>query len=238
VTEREELEDGDRGQFEPAYRRLREEVLSGHLSPGTRISQVQLARRYGMSRSPLREALRMLQREGLVEGALGKRSRVAPLSAPDLEQLYAMRIIVEALAIRLTVPEASDADVEQVRGYLKEMEAHQRTRDLDAWEVPHQAFHCALIAGGGERLVTAAAGLSDHAARYRRVYLQEPRTWSPAAAEHAAIAEAFAKRRAADAARELASHLAKTALTVSAVLAPDHEPAAVREALRMVTAAS
>ena len=102
------IEAEDRGQFEPAYRRLRDEILSGHLAPGTRISQVQLARRYGMSRSPLREALRMLQREGLVEGALGKRSRVAPLNGRDLEQLYAMRIVIEAFAIQVTVATATE----------------------------------------------------------------------------------------------------------------------------------
>jgi len=63
VTADAALEIDERGQFEPAYRRLREEVLSGQLAPGSRISQVQIARQYGMSRSPLREALRMLQRE-------------------------------------------------------------------------------------------------------------------------------------------------------------------------------
>jgi DNA-binding GntR family transcriptional regulator len=235
MTEYSRLELDDRRQFEPAYRRLREEVLSGHLAPGARISQVQLARQYGMSRSPLREALRMLQREGLVEGALGKRSRIAPLNGPDLEQLYAIRIIVEGLAIRLTVASATDEQVEELRGHLDEMAAHQQSRDFDAWEVPHQAFHRALVGGGGERLIATAEELSDHAGRYRRLFLQEPRAWSSAAAEHAAIFEAFAARKAAVAARELASHLAKTALTVAASLAPDHEPAGVREALRMVT---
>lgn len=177
----------------------------------------------------------MLQREGLVEGALGKRSRIAPLNGPDLEQLYAMRIMVEGLAIRLTVASATDEQVEELRGHLDEMAAHQQTRDFEAWEVPHQEFHRALVAGGGERLVAAAAELSDHAGRYRRVFLQEPRAWSAAAIEHAAIVDAFAARKAASAATELASHLAKTALTVAASLAPDHEPKGVREALRMVT---
>jgi DNA-binding GntR family transcriptional regulator len=231
------IEAEDRGQFEPAYRRLRDEILSGHLAPGTRISQVQMARRYGMSRSPLREALRMLQREGLVEGALGKRSRIAPLNGRDLEQLYAMRIVIEAFAIQVTVATATEEEDEELRRYLGEMATHQETRDFDAWERPHQAFHRTLIAGAGERLVSSAAELTDHAGRYRRVFLQEPRTWSPAAAEHSAIAEAFIARRPAEAAHELASHLAKTALTVAASLAPDHEPAAVREALRVVTAA-
>jgi DNA-binding GntR family transcriptional regulator len=235
VTADAALEIDERGQFEPAYRRLREEVLSGQLAPGSRISQVQIARQYGMSRSPLREALRMLQREGLVEGALGKRSTIAPLSGSDLEQLYAMRIMVEGLAIRLTVASASDEQVEVLRGRLDEMADEQQSRDFDAWEIPHRAFHRALLAGGGERLTAMAAELSDQAGRYRRVFLREPRAWSVAAEEHTAIFEAFAARKAAAAAHELASHLAKTALTVAATLAPDHEPTGVREALRMVT---
>jgi DNA-binding GntR family transcriptional regulator len=228
-------EAAERHDFEALYAKLRDGVLKGELAPGSLVSQVQLARQYNISRSPLREALRMLQYEGLVEAERGRRNRIALVSAPDLEELYALRIVVEALAVRLTVPRASDEDLRQLRERLQEMDDLGALRDFERWEVPHRAFHRGLVAGGGARLVATINELSDHAERYRRIFLSRPLAWSSVAADHAAIVEAFEARDAQRAASRLASHLATTALTVCAALAPDHDPAAVRESLRVVT---
>lgn len=223
-----------RQTFTQLYERLREGVLRGDLVPGSVVSQVELARRYNVSRAPLREALRMLQTEGLVEAEPGRRNRIAAVSGPDLEQLYAMRMTVEALAIRLTVKQLSDGDVAELRRLLDEMAELAESRDFDRWEVPHRAFHRALVARSGARLVTTIGELSDHAERYRRMFLSQPRAWPVAATEHAAIVDACEARDAGLAAQRLAAHLATTALTVCATLAPEYEPAAVREALQLV----
>lgn len=228
----------ERQSFVALYERLRDGVLRGELAPGSLVSQVQLARKYNVSRAPLREALRMLQSEGLVVAEPGRRSRVAVVSAPDLEQLYALRIAVEALAVRLTVPRIQDADLAQLHRLLDEMDELGRLRDFDRWEIPHRAFHRALVSMGGERLVTMLNELSDHAERYRRILLEQPRAWSAVASEHAAIVEACDSRNAGEAASRLAAHFATTALTVCATLAPEYEPADVRESLRLVRAAS
>src|SRR5439155_19968284 len=95
---------------EVVHDRLRESILKGGLDPRVPISQVQLAARLGASRTPLREALRMLQREGLIDSEPNRRVRVAELSVLDLEQLYAARIVIEALATRIAVPTLSEAD--------------------------------------------------------------------------------------------------------------------------------
>src|SRR5262249_61656538 len=84
--------------------RLRSAILGGDPAPTAPLSQVRLAARLGVSRPPLREALRMLQREGLIDSEPNRRVRVAKLSLADLEQLYAGRVLIEALAVRLTVP--------------------------------------------------------------------------------------------------------------------------------------
>src|SRR5437899_11996058 len=89
---------------EVVHDRLRSSFLRGELDPTVPLSQVQLAARLGVSRTPLREALRMLQREGLIYSEPNRRVRVAELSVADLEQLYAARVLVEALSVRLTVP--------------------------------------------------------------------------------------------------------------------------------------
>lgn len=224
--------------FDRVYARLREAILTGELVPDSRMSQVALAKELRISRSPLREALRMLQREGLIQADPGRRGRVAAITAPDLEQLYSMRIVLEVMALRLTVPTMDEAVIDALERHLREMETLVGEGRFDDWEAPHRGFHERLVAGGGERVIAELRQLSDHAERYRRILLRQPRAWSLAAEEHHAIVDACRVGDAATASRHLASHLAKTALTVSAVLDPGYEPAAVREALAFVNAAS
>src|ERR1700743_3766248 len=96
-----------RQSAEYVHRRVREAILEAELPPGETMSQVALAEDLGVSRTPLREALRMLQGEGLIEARPNRRVRVAPMSADDLEQLYAVRVALEAQALRLAIPRMS-----------------------------------------------------------------------------------------------------------------------------------
>lgn len=221
------------------YRRLRDAILNGRLAPGATVSQVQLAQDLGVSRTPLREALRILQREGLVEGEANRMVRVAPLSTQDIEELYAMRITNEALGIRLTVPDMDSADDAFIDDCLREMAREAEAGDIDAWERHHLAFHSRLVRRAGGRLDSLLSELSDHSERYRRLYIvEEPRAMSVGASEHQAIADACRERDASLAAAELARHLSRTALNALMTIAPEHEPAKVRVALRAVLGAS
>ncbi len=237
-----ELEQGERvgsaigtTGAEVVHQKLREAILRGELAPGVEMSQVQLARQLGVSRTPLREALRMLQREGLVEGEANRRVRVASFSVGDLEQLYALRIVNEALAVRVTVPALTSEDDGFLDESLERMARSANERNVDEWEVYHRAFHRQLVHRAGERLRRLLSELSDHSERYRRLYIEhEPRAWSMGAAEHEAIVEACHARDPSAASVSLARHLSRTALTVLMYVAPDHEPAVVRGALRAV----
>src|SRR6204780_5093373 len=82
---------------------LRECVLDGTLTPGTKLSQVALADQLGVSRTPLREVLRMLQEEGLVEIEPNQRTRVAGLDPQELDDIYASRILLGTLALSMTI---------------------------------------------------------------------------------------------------------------------------------------
>jgi DNA-binding GntR family transcriptional regulator len=220
---------------EVVHDRLRSAILRGEFDPTVPLSQVQLAARLGVSRTPLREALRMLQREGLIDSEPNRRVRVAELSVADLEQQYASRVLLEALAVRLTVPVYTANDLAELRQALAKM-AELKGRDVDLWESAHHAFHRLLRRYAGERICRLADDLSDHTERYRRMYVAEPRAWSAAATEHAAIVDACVGGDAPAASTHLARHLARTALTLIAQFNPEHEPAPVREALRLVTA--
>ncbi len=235
---------GERGEVasaaelstEVVHDRLRRAILRGELDPRVPISQVRLAATLGVSRTPLREALRMLQREGLIDSEPNRRVRVAELSMTDLEQLYAGRVLIEALAVRLTVPRFTAADMAALRAALADMNRRLEEREIDEWEAAHRRFHELLRRDAGERIGRIARDLADHAERYRRVYMAEPRIWSAAAEEHAAIVEACASGDGPLASVQLVRHLARTALTLIALVDPEHEPAQVREALRLVTA--
>ncbi len=89
---------------EDVYERVRNAILDGELAAGTVMSQVALAEELGISRTPLREALRLLQGEGLIEAEPNRRVRVAPMTASDMEELCVMRVTLEAEALRLSVP--------------------------------------------------------------------------------------------------------------------------------------
>ena len=148
------------------YSSLRESILNGALPPGESLSQVQLASQLGVSRGPLREAVRMLQREGLVEAEVNRRGRVSSFSIDDLEQLYAMRIVHESLAIRINVPRFTKRDIDALRGCLRRMEA-LAGHDLRQWQGVDREFHFTLLAHAGDRLMRTIRELYDHADRYR-----------------------------------------------------------------------
>jgi DNA-binding GntR family transcriptional regulator len=218
------------------HERLRRDILRGAFDPHEPISQVQLAKRLGVSRTPLREALRMLQREGLIHSEPNRRVRVTALTVADLEQLYAARVVVDSLMARLAVPRLTRDDVAEMGRRLGAMAALAASHDLEAWDVHHSAFHDLLKLGEGERLLRIARDLFDHTERYRHVYLAEPRAWSTAAREHAAVYQACLAGDAVAASRQVARHLGTTALTIIALAAPERDPVPVREALRMITA--
>jgi DNA-binding GntR family transcriptional regulator len=223
---------GSRDNTAEIHGRLREAILHGELPAGSELSQVKLAEDFGTSRGPVREALRLLQREGLVVAELNRRVRVAPFSAADLEELYALRIVNEALGIRATVPHLRPEDFADLHRALDEMEQLIGS-DVGSWEKVHRRFHHTLIAYSGARLVRMCDQLSDHAERYRLVYVaQDPRAWSIGAAEHREIVAACEAGDAAGAADAIALHLARTAAGVLMHVAPDHDPTLMRNAVR------
>src|SRR6185437_10046446 len=109
-----------RDNVEQVYRRVREAIVGGEIAPGAVMSQVSLADELGISRTPLREALRMLQSEGLVEAQRNRRVRVAAVSPADLEELCIMRVTLEAEAIRLAVPRMTAEDLARLEGAMAE----------------------------------------------------------------------------------------------------------------------
>ena len=233
--------DGGNGVV-PLYKRLRTMILDGMFPPGSTLSQVKLAESLGVSRIPLREALRMLQKEGLIEAEHNQRARVPSFEPSIVDSLYASRILLEALCIRLTVPRIEQADVQALKQTLTELDEAADHIDLDVWEEPHRRFHRLLVLHAGDSMRQRIASYADQCEYYRRLYyrlvsMQQPvRSAQVIAAEHRAIASACTQGKADLAAYLLSRHYARTALTVLGQMAPEFDPVAIRMALQIVGA--
>jgi DNA-binding GntR family transcriptional regulator len=225
-----------RQSIQPLHNYLRECILNGVMPPGTKLSQVALAEQLGVSRTPLREVLRMLQEEGLVEIEPNQRTRVAGLDAQELDHVYASRILLETLALSMTLGGFGAKDRREAQQMLTAMRRAARSGDTDGWFQAHATYHRILTSGGGESLQKQLVALAERSIRYIRIYqMAEPGSWQAAGdLEHAAILTAISDRDDFAALSGLAQHLARTALRVMSDCAPDYVPVAVPHALDLV----
>jgi DNA-binding GntR family transcriptional regulator len=135
--------------------RLRREILAGALVPGERLVEEQVTRRFGISRAPLREALRLLAQQGMVEHLPRRGVRVATLSDHDAEELFEVRDVLERFAISRALP-CRPADLHSARTELAAMRRAATTGDLLELADAHRRFHVELVALAGHRQLLAA----------------------------------------------------------------------------------
>lgn len=154
-----------------AYGVLRQEILMGVLPPGAVLSQVQLSARLGISRTPLREALRRLAAEDLITGDFNQRARVSELDLDDFDEIYAMRIVLEPVAFATTIPGLTESDLRELDDAVTHMDAMIDTGDRSGFRDAHRAFHLGLTSGAGPRMRRTLAELWDRSERYRLRYL-------------------------------------------------------------------
>ncbi len=212
---------------------IRAAILEGAIAAGTTTTQMSLAEQFGVGRTPLREALRMLQREGLVISEPNHRVRIAGLSGEDAEELYIMRISLETVAIRVTVPVLTGTDLAEMEGYLAQMDHYIKSRDTAGYFAPHRGFHHRLTYAAGARVDAEISELFDHSERYRRRF-GAAGSWEQRRAEHRAILDAAASADAEAAAELLAAHYLHTVRLVFDALDPTHDLAHLREAVAIV----
>lgn len=133
---------------ELAVDRLRREILSGRADPGERLVEEQLTRRLGISRAPLREAMRLLAQQGLVEHIPRRGARVATLSDEDVRELYEVRDVLERHAVS-SMP--ADPDLTALRAALEVMRKATEADDRLELANAHRRFHTEVVALGGNR---------------------------------------------------------------------------------------
>nr|WP_274636441.1 GntR family transcriptional regulator [Microbacterium bovistercoris] len=229
--------DDPRGITASAYRAVRDLILSGDLKPGQVISQVKLAQALGISRTPLREALRLLQNEGLIEGEPNRRSRVAGLEPSEIDVAYGSRLLLEALGMRLTLRRLEAADLAVARSALEAMDNNPAPAVSPDWYAAHRRFHLTFTSKAPVALSGQLVEGFERADRYLLLLAHGSEFSHEIVREsHRHIYESVASRDFDEAIFATARHYARTALGLLGEMAPEFEPTAIRSALQMVSA--
>lgn len=236
------FDSGDRtgGDVQTVYHHLRQEILSGSLAPREMLNQVHIARLYGVSRTPVREALRMLQAEGLAEAQFQHRMRVTAVTPAEVDAVYGLWIVAQALAVTLTVPKLTDEEMARIREALHVMNHHSPERSesssKDDWQRFHKEFHGLLILHAGPIITASIDNYWSRSERARRTYMRAvPRSWEDSEDEHNDTVEAYAERSVEKAIYLTTRQLARIAITVIGHIDPAYDPQAIRQALKLTS---
>jgi DNA-binding GntR family transcriptional regulator len=184
---------------------MRRLIVAGELAPGAPVRQEAIAERLGVSRVPVREALKVLEGEGHVVYAAHRGYVVAELSVDDLVEVYRLRELLEAEAIRVAVPRLSDTDVDAIASAAADVDAAGRRGDLVEMTTYNRDFHFLLFdAAGMPRLSRTLRQLWDATDVYRAVYFAGTGNRGRVKHDHAEILAALQARdvRAAIAAQK------------------------------------
>lgn len=182
---------------ETALRGLRSDILDGTLGAGDQVVQESLADRYGVSRVPLREALKMLESEGQVVYHPNRGYFVAELSVDDLREVYRLRRVLEAEAIRQAVTMVSDDDVAAIDRLRRAVDASSDDGDILALTAANRRFHFAIFdAARLPRLTRLLHQLWDATDAYRALYFQDAANRAAVSGQHVRMVAALRRRDA------------------------------------------
>jgi DNA-binding GntR family transcriptional regulator len=190
------------------YDRLRGEIVTGEFEPGAPLGEEALAQRHGTSRTPVREALRRLEQDGLVErGARGMRVRVR--SPEEILEIYEVRIPLEATVAAAAAQRRTELDLIRIRAAQTAMDGAGDSEPA-AMAAANRAVHEAIWAAGHNgTLIDLLVRLNNHLTRYPATTLAVPGRWAEARKEHEAIIAAITDRDGDRASGLAAAHMSR-----------------------------
>lgn len=187
------------------FNTLRKAILTGELKPGERLMEIHLANRLGVSRTPIREAIRKLELEGLVIMIPRRGAEVAQITEKSLKDVLEVRRALDALCVELACDRISAEETEQLRESCEEFERATETEDTAVIAKADVELHDIIVhATGNQRLIQLINNLSEQMYRYRFEYIKDEDRHDNLIREHRMIYESIAKRdkkRAAEAAK-------------------------------------
>ncbi len=173
------------------FQTLRAAILKGDLKPGERLMELQLASRLGVSRTPIREAIRMLEQEGLAITIPRKGAEVAKMTEKDMEDVLQIRCALEELAVRLSCQKITEAEVQELRVAMNRFREKVDTRDIAQIAEADVNFHDVLyMASDNPKLLGMLNNLREQTYRYRVEYLKDFTVYPQLIEEHRQLYEA------------------------------------------------
>ncbi|WP_110692119.1 GntR family transcriptional regulator [Salinicola halophyticus] len=187
---------------------LRDMIIEGELEPGKRIYEGPLCERLGVSRTPLREALRFLASEGLVDLTPQRGASVRQFSAKDIQDMLVLIRTLEELAGRLACEQGSDEEISEVRRLHDEMLDYYRDGNRLDYYKTNQRIHSAIVAlSHNESLIQVHASLQSKLKRVRFIGHEGKEKWAAAVAEHESMIQALERRDTSALVGALSAHL-------------------------------
>lgn len=184
------------------FRTLRKAILKGDLKPGERLMELQLASKLGVSRTPIREAIRMLEQEGLAVSIPRKGAEVAKMTEKDMEDVLQIREALDDLAVQVACDKMTEEQLAELTLKMHHFENAVQDDQLEKIVEYDVAFHELIYeASDNPKLVTLLSNIREQIYRYRVEYLKEKENYPTLVQEHRAIVDALSqknKKRVAD----------------------------------------
>lgn len=201
------------------FQTLREAILRGDLKPGERLMELQLASKLGVSRTPIREAIRMLEQEGLTVTVPRRGAEVAKMTLKGMEDVLEIRQALDELAVQLACVRITDEQLEELKERKKEFEISLKSADVTKIAEADVHFHDVIYdATGNPKLVSLLNNLREQIYRYRVEYIKDADNHPILIEEHEAICAALVRRDEEAASVSIRKHVANQATAVKQVI--------------------
>jgi len=191
-----------------AFERLRNAILKGHFKPGERLVESQIAEEMGISRTPIREAIRRLETEKLVVNLPRKGVVVAPLDMSQVKEIFAIRAALEGLAVKLAMENFNHEIIKEMEDILKEMQKGIKSQDLDQIVECNTRFHdCIIKTAGSSKLFEMLQNIKEQIQRFRHSSLSVEGRPQIALEEHICILNHIKEKNTTNAQKMMEQHI-------------------------------
>lgn len=201
------------------FNTLREAILKGELKPGERLMELQLASKLGVSRTPIREAIRMLEQEGLAVTVPRKGAEVAKMTEKDMKDVLQVREALDELAAGIACEQITEEELVKLRETMVEFEDSTKTGNIKKIAEADVKFHDIIYeATRNPKLVNMVNNLREQMYRYRVEYLKDEKNYPVLLEEHKQIVDSITARKKEKVTELMHRHVANQAVAVKAMI--------------------
>ena len=201
------------------FNTLRQAILRGELKPGERLMEIQLANKLGVSRTPIREALRKLELEGLVNMVPRKGAEVADITEKSLRDVLEVRKALEELSVQLACEKITEEEIEELKRVAERFKDTLDDQDVTKIAEADVAFHDVIYTEtDNQKLILLLNNLREQMYRYRVEYLKKEEAYPQLIAEHEELIDNISKRNKEEATRIMCEHIDNQVATVINVI--------------------